>query len=147
MAKTQTRRSISVSRAMYEAATKLAAERGMSLSHLTELALQAAGVPAAPKSHVAARPVEPPRLVVHVPNATHEPPKRTATVTPLVPRATFAAMATKARLAGFPPGTSCANCIDAPATHVGKVDKSSNTYPLCNACELPDDAKEISRFR
>jgi hypothetical protein len=145
MALKQTRRSISVSRAMYEAGVKLAAERGMSLSHLTELALQAAGVPAAPKSHVAARPVEPPRLVVHVPNATHEPPK--ATVTPLVPRATFAAMATKARLGGFPPGTSCANCIDAPATHVGRVDNSGKTYPICNACELPDDAKEISRYK
>jgi hypothetical protein len=48
MAKKQTRRTVSMSRSNYEAAKKVAEERGLTLAGLVEVALAAVGVPVAP---------------------------------------------------------------------------------------------------
>jgi hypothetical protein len=57
MARKQTRRSVSINRAAYEAAKDVAAQRGMSLSTLVEAGLVALGVP------VVAHPQQTPELV------------------------------------------------------------------------------------
>lgn len=51
MAKKQTRRSVSLSRAVYDAAVKLAAERGVSLASLVELGLRSQGLEAPEGMH------------------------------------------------------------------------------------------------
>lgn len=57
-------------------------------------------------------------------------------------------MAAARRIAkrGVSPGTICANCVEAPATHMGVVDHESGLYPLCDRCELPRDARRDERF-
>lgn len=52
MAKSQTRRSVSLRRPLYDAARRLASQRNLTLSHLTESALIAAGVEAKPGEHM-----------------------------------------------------------------------------------------------
>lgn len=52
MARKQTRRSVSLSISVYEAATEEAAKRSLTLAHLTELALIAYGVKAEVGVHV-----------------------------------------------------------------------------------------------
>lgn len=47
----QTRRSVSVSRKVYDAARTLAAEQGVTLAHFVEIALRAAGVSAPEVEH------------------------------------------------------------------------------------------------
>lgn len=52
MARTQSRRTFSVSRRMFDAAKALAAEQGVTLAHLAESALIAYGVKAEPGVHM-----------------------------------------------------------------------------------------------
>lgn len=54
MSKVQTRRTVSLNRAVFDAATAAAAARGMSLSHFVTKALEALGVEAPPAVHVPA---------------------------------------------------------------------------------------------
>lgn len=35
------------------------------------------------------------------------------------------------------PGALCANCVEAPATHHGRLERGGPLYQLCDACELP----------
>lgn len=51
MARKQTRRTVSLSISVYETAKEEAAARGLTLAHLTELALIAFGVQAQPGTH------------------------------------------------------------------------------------------------
>jgi hypothetical protein len=164
MAKKQSRRSVSINRAVYDAAAARAAELGVTLSHFVTTALAEQGVTVeagwhvdpvrrekvgkpGPTVYVAAGKPGPtvyvaagkPGPTVYVAAATPEPPR--------VDRATLDMLAARRRIPGVPPGTACANCIDKPATHIGRVDTTDWRGPLCNACELPDDCKEIARFR
>lgn len=82
MAKRQTRRTFSVSRATYEVATRAAAEAGVAASEWITQLIRAARPELEPQSHMSPGAVaamvaaKEPRTVVHVPNATAEPPPR-----------------------------------------------------------------------
>lgn len=130
MAKKQTRRSISLSRETYEAAAKAAARDGVATSEWVTRLIQAACPDLGPQRHASA----PQPVVVHVPNATPEPPRHVPT-----PRHVLDRIAAERKLAvnGVRPGAFCRNCIDRPATHVGRIDLTGVTYELCDACELP----------
>jgi hypothetical protein len=51
MAKKQSRRSVSLNRALYDATKTAAAECGVTASHLVAIALRAYGVPVGPQKH------------------------------------------------------------------------------------------------
>lgn len=135
MAKKQTRRALSVSRETYDTAKQAAARDGVTASEWITRLVRAACPELGPQLHTHRAP----RVVVHVPNATHEPPRRVP-----APRHVLDRIAADRKLVlnGVRPGALCANCIEAPATHRGRVDLSGRLYPICDGCELPVDAKE-----
>lgn len=158
MAKVQTRRTVSMHRPLYDAALAFAESRNLSLAHLVDEALRAYGVQApvgayldkATRSIVRAdgepvRRAKRQRVVpLNVITGDSFDRRETASV-PVVTRLDLDAMAAARRAP--PPGTSCANCIDAPATHRGRCDTSGELYWLCSECELPDDGKENQPWR
>lgn len=140
MAKKQTRKSISVSRQTYDFVGAKAEAEGVAVSELTTRALRLMFPDLPAQVHASVPAGDPVRHYVIA--ATPAPPER-----PTISRATIDALAARRRMIGIAPGTRCANCIDSAATHVGRVDTTDWRGPLCDSCELPDDCKEIARFR
>lgn len=75
MALKQSRRTFSVSRATYDVATEAARAEGIATSEWITRLVRAACPDLAPQIHATPRPERDERVVVHVPNATAEPPK------------------------------------------------------------------------
>lgn len=139
----QTRRTVSLSKATYDAATAAAAREGIATAEwVTRLIRKAC--PELPEQLHASRAED------RAAASAQAWKNRRASVTPppVVLRATAPSpptrldldrMAAERRLrsAGIPPGTYCANCIDRRATHRGRIDLSGVIYDLCDACELP----------
>lgn len=124
MPKVQTRKSISLSRATYDAATAAAAREGIATAEWVTRLIRKACPELAEQRHASA----PPLVVLHVAAATPEPPPRT--------RLELDRMAAE-RKRTVKPGTFCANCIERKATHRGRIDLSGAIYDLCDECELP----------
>lgn len=151
MAKKQTRRTFSVSRSTYDAAMHAAAAAGVSCSEwVTELIRERVPDLLPKQTHMRpdgniARPV---RLDLITGDSfdrgevAHVAPQSRS----LPARAELDEMAAKRKLAAadIPPGTLCANCVEAPATHRGRIDLSGQTYALCDDCELPDETDSRS---
>lgn len=142
MARKQSRRCVSFNRDVYAAMMRSATEAGMSCSEwITQMVRER--VPTLPQQkHVdpvarSVRTIEPPAPRVFVACATPVPPHE-------MPRNTKLEIATAEALrrrAGIAAGTLCANCVDARATHMGRVDLTGTKFPLCDACELPTTEK------
>jgi hypothetical protein len=132
VAKVQTRRSVSLSRATYDAIMQAAHAAGLSASEwLTQLIrVQCSSLP--PQAHRGPKFPEP--VVVHVAAATPEPPRRPTPV-PVSPQPVVPPV--------VPPGRLCANCVEAPATHMGFVDRTGQKYAICDRCELPTHEERV----
>ena len=158
MSKAQTRKSVSLSKAIYTAAAARAAVEGVACSEwVTRLIRQA--IPDLPETVHASgnRPAytlddyREQRRRVRLDLVTGDSFDRGETCTApaqrsAVTRAELDRMAAERKLARtVPPGTYCANCIDRRATHYGRVDLSGDVYALCDVCELP--AHEVDGCR
>jgi hypothetical protein len=150
VSKKQTRKSVSISRATYDVITQVAADEGIAVSELVTRALRLMIPTLPPQVHASLPPGDPvrfaqtpPRPRLFVSAATPVPPSEM----PRNMKIEIAhAVAMRSR-AGIADGTLCANCVDAKATHMGRIDLTDWRGPLCDGCELPSDCKEIARYR
>lgn len=150
MAKKQTRKSASLAAGVYAVAKEHAEARSISVSQLIEDALRAYGIPVPRGVHLdkatrsVVRPDREPVIETRLDLVTGDSFDRGETCA-APSRAEIDAMAAARRPP--PPGTSCANCIDAPATHRGRVVRDGPEFWLCDDCELPDDTKENAPWK
>jgi hypothetical protein len=141
VAKRQTRKSLSLNREIYTAAMKAAADDGLSCSDWVTRLIRTAipGLPETVHLSLDKREYVRPARVASAPIAVSLPLPRA------LPRASKPHLMTAAEVRGvlIRPGTRCANCLEKPATHRGRVDRSGRVFALCDDCELPSDGAHL----
>lgn len=143
MAKKQTRRTVSLSRATYDAATEAAARAGVATSEWVTNLIRAACPELQPQRHASAQPATPEwtmdtfRAAIDAKRGVTVR-KMTDEARQLPPRADLDALAAKRKLTarhdGIAPGTLCAICVEDPATHREQIDADGPLYAICDGC-------------